>query len=212
MATSLPQDILVVALCLRGVLDLGLAQDQGAQDMLNAVRSIDCDSDASPTELNMLLVELDAIMLELSSEEPETVHTGATGSTEVGDDVGHREGVVDSLGAIAEAVVGAGNEAPVSDSVLPKADGAADIEMPKLERKSKYPRVDPPEIEDQFLQAIREDCHGYIAKAFPKLIPFGTGDYHGNHCGWGRTLRFEEWGRYLMLWHDGRLMQHTRFR
>ena len=61
----------------------------------------------------MLLVELNAIMLELSSEEPEKMHTGATGSTEVGDDVGHREGVVDSLGAIAEAVVGAGNEAPV---------------------------------------------------------------------------------------------------
>ena len=27
-----------------------------------------------------------------------------------------------------------------------------------------------------------------------------------------RTFRFEQWGRYVMMWHDGRFMRHTRFR
>ena len=25
-------------------------------------------------------------------------------------------------------------------------------------------------------------------------------------------MKFDEWGRYVMLWHDGRFMRHTRFR
>ena len=76
----------------------------------------------------------------------------------------------------------------------------------------KYPRVDPPEVEDQPGQAVREDTPGYIVKAFPKLSPHGTGDYHDARPGLHRTLRFEEWGRYVMLWHDGCFMRHTRFR
>ena len=72
--------------------------------------------------------------------------------------------------------------------------------------------MDPPEVEDAPGQGIREDTPGDIAKAFPKLVPHGAGDYHGNHAGLRRTLRFEEWGRYLMMWHDGRFMRHTRFR
>ncbi len=65
---------------------------------------------------------------------------------------------------------------------------------------------------DKAGQAIRVDTPGYIAKAFPKLFPHGVGDYHGDRNGLRRTLRFEEWGRYVMLWHDGRFMRHTRFR
>ena len=29
----------------------------------------------------------------------------------------------------------------------------------------------------------------------------GVGDYHGDRCGLRRTLRFEEWGRYVVLGH-----------
>ena len=76
----------------------------------------------------------------------------------------------------------------------------------------KYPRVDPPDVEDDPGQAIREDTPGYIAKAFPKLFPHGVGDYHGDKGGLRRTFRFEQWGRYAMMWHDGRFMRHTRFR
>ena len=197
----------------------------------------------------MFCAELDAVMMELSQEEPEVVHTGSTAAMEVGDDIGLREGVVDSLASIAEALGEGENAAPVSDSALDKKDPAVTIETQlvegktitkvldggenaervsdsaldkedpastserqSVERKTKYPRVEPPDLEDQPGQAIREDTPGYIAKAFPKLFPHGTGDYHGDHCGLRRTLRFEEWGRYIMLWHDGRFMKHTRFR
>ena len=44
------------------------------------------------------------------------------------------------------------------------------------------------------------------------MFPHGAGDYHGDHAGLRRTFRFEEWGRYLMMWHDGRFMRHARFR
>ena len=76
MATSLPQDILLVALSARGIVDLGLPQDQAPLDMLSALRSIDGAGDAGPLELSMFCAELDAVMLELSQEEPEVVHTG----------------------------------------------------------------------------------------------------------------------------------------
>ena len=76
----------------------------------------------------------------------------------------------------------------------------------------KYPRVDPPDVDDAPGQAIREDTPGYVAKAFPKLFPRGAGDYRGGHAGLRRALRFEEWGRYLMMWHDGRFMRHTGIR
>ena len=74
------------------------------------------------------------------------------------------------------------------------------------------PCMDPPEVEDQPGQAIREDTPGYIPKVLPKLIPYGTGDYHCDKPGLHPTFRFEEWGRYAMLWHDGRFLRHTRFR
>ena len=51
-----------------------------------------------------------------------------------------------------------------------------------------------------------------IPKVLPKLIPYGTGDYHCDKPGLHPTFRFEEWGRYVMLWHDGRFLRHTRFR
>ena len=79
-------------------------------------------------------------------------------------------------------------------------------------RKTKYPRVDPPEVEDAPGQAIREDEPGYIAKAFPKLFPHGCGNFHDSRGGLQRLFKFEEWGCYIMAWHDGRFMRHTVFR
>ena len=73
-----------------------------------------------------------------------------------------------------------------------------------------YPRVDPPEVD---VQPIAEHSVGYIVMAFPKLFPHGTGDYH---AGRGGLLKgkpsFEQWGRYLLLWHDKRFAEHPRFR
>ena len=60
--------------------------------------------------------------------------------------------------------------APVSDSALDKEEPAGAIETQPVERKTKYARVDQP----------------------GQAIPHGTGDYHGEHGGVRRTLRFEE--------------------
>ena len=109
MATSLPQDILLVAVSARRAVELGLPQDQTPLDMLSALRSIDGAGDATPLQLSMFCAELDDVMLELSQEEPEVVHTGSTAAMEVGDDVGLREGVVDSLASIAKVLVGGEN-------------------------------------------------------------------------------------------------------
>ena len=78
--------------------------------------------------------------------------------------------------------------------------------------RQKFPRVDPPPVEDQPGQAIREDTPGYIAQAFPKLFPHGAGDFHCLRGGMSKLLKFEEWGRFVLLWHDGRFMRHPRFR
>ena len=81
-----------------------------------------------------------------------------------------------------------------------------------MNRKSKYPRVDAPEVEDGSGEAIREDTPGYIVMAFPKLFPHGTGDFHSSRGPLRHIFQFEEWGRFVMSWHDGRFMRHTRFR
>ena len=83
MATSLPQDILLVALSVRGAVELGLSQDQTPLDMLNALRSIDGAGDAIPLQLSMFCAELDAVMLELSQEEAEVVHTCSIAAMQV---------------------------------------------------------------------------------------------------------------------------------
>ena len=114
-------------------------------------RSIDGAGDASPLEVSMFCVELDAVMLELPQEEPEVVHTGSIAAMEVGDDVGLREGVVDSLASIAKDLAGDENAAPVSDSALDKEDPAGTSETQSVGRKTKYPRV--------------------VARAFRRVVP-----------------------------------------
>ena len=72
--------------------------------------------------------------------------------------------------------------------------------------------MDAPEVQDGIGQAIPENEPGYIPCAFPKLFPFGTGDYHDAKRGLRGRDSFADWGRFVMLWHDGRFMRHTRFR
>ena len=247
MATTLPQDILAVALAARGILDLGLPQDRDPLNMLRALRSL--DTNECPLDLHVFRAELDAVMVEEYYENPEVVNAGTTTSADARDDVGLRQEVLESLADAATKVIGGPANAPGSASARPDVDqpndgapelvavmgedsrtdvgkpivgdptgapGSAsarpDKDLAGHGRQVKYPRVDPPEVEDQPSQAIREDTPGYIAKSFPKLFPHGTGDYHEARHGLRRTLRFEEWGRYVMLWHDGRFMRHTRFR
>ena len=116
------------------------------------------------------------------------------------------------------AVGGAGEEACSHTDV----DGHADDEegtKPVVDgitgpglKQMKFPRVDPPSVEDQPGQAVREDTPAYIAQAFPRLFPHGTGDFHSLRGGMRKLLKFAEWGRCVLLWHDGRFMRHPRFR
>ena len=120
-------------------------------------------------------------------------------------------------------VPGEGAGAPVSDSAdAADTPGAAMDDGPPVSdsadageaggRQAKLPRVDPPPVEDEPGQAVREDTPGYIAHAFPRLFPHGTGDFHCLRGGMQKLLKFEEWGRFVLLWHDGRFMRHPRFR
>ena len=158
-------------------------------------------------------------MYKRQAEEGEVVSAGSVAGATTGDDVGLRAEMVDSLASIAEEVLAetgvlpgsANNHGQLGEAPREARDPSQQVPQ-QQQRKLKYPRVDPPEVEDQPGQAIREDTPGYIPNAFPKLFPHGTGDYHADHDGLARTLRFEEWGRYVMLWFDGRFMKHTRFR
>ena len=78
--------------------------------------------------------------------------------------------------------------------------------------RKNAPRIDAPEVEDSLGQAVPENEPGYIPCAFPKLFPFGAGDYHADRRGLCGKPDFAKWGRYVLLWHDGRFMRHTRFR
>ena len=162
MATRLPQDILAVALAARGVVDIGLPQDGEPGDTLRALRSLDTHD--CPVDLHVFRAELDALMIEEYEENPEVVHAGATASADAGDDVGLREGVLDSLAGAAQEVIEGRGEVPGSASARADQDPPAGGAPQPCGRQAKYPRVGPPDVEDQPGQAIREDTPGYIDK------------------------------------------------
>ena len=78
------------------------------------------------------------------------------------------------------------SRAPLLEALVPNLETLA-------QRKVKYPRVDLLEAEDQLGQAIREDTRVCILKAFPKLFPSGTGDYHADHFVHARPARTSLW-------------------
>ena len=184
MATTLPQDILAVALAARGVLDLSLPQNADPAATLRALRSLDTTD--CPVDLHVFHAELDAVMMEEYDENPEVVHVGTTAAAEAKDDVEHRQKVLDSLADVAQQVVGGPSDLPGSAGAPldvdqqgddnPELDAMVDVEedvvgeptgvpgsastcpdadRPIRGRQVKYPRVDPPEVEDEPGQADR---------------------------------------------------------
>ena len=71
-------------------------------------------------------------------------------------------------------------------------------------------RVDAPDVAEN--APVPENTPGYIAMAFPKIFPFGCGDYHECKQPLEGPYKFADWGKHVMQWHDGRAMRHTRFR
>ncbi len=164
---------------------LGSVDIQGFWNMLR-----DMPGKLWSAELHLLHCEMGTILLELAEDEPQQ-SVGALSAADVADDVGLRS---NTLAAAASAVASRFEDghadgehhdddgkdpAPISDST---GDG---------QKKGKYPRVDAPEVEGQAAMAIWEDTPGYIAQAFPKLFPHGTGDFHDSQGG--------RWGRYVLM-------------
>ena len=164
-------------------------------------------------ELLVLYSELHTVRGIVSADEP-TVLLGGVSAAPPGEDVGQRE---DILEAMAAAVVDVKHQAERCEDVMAEAegDGSAVPDFVSAQghlKRPRFPRVDPPPVEDEPGKAIREDTPGYIAQAFPKLFPHGAGDFHCLRCGMPKLLKFEEWGRFVLLWHDGRFIRHPRFR
>ena len=80
MATTLPQDILAVALAARGIVDFGLPQDSDPLAMLRALRPL--GTNECPLDLPAFRAELDAVMMEEHDENPAVVHAGTTTSAD----------------------------------------------------------------------------------------------------------------------------------
>ena len=88
-ATSLPQEILIVASCARGVLDLGLPQGLEAQDLAQALRSF--ADHASPVDLELFRGEIDAIQITGRSESRDGSH-GRVQVNELDESIAHSRG------------------------------------------------------------------------------------------------------------------------
>jgi hypothetical protein len=92
---------------------------------------------------------------------------------------------------------------------LPESGNAAQRAPQLRVLRGQAPRVSPPELDEK---PVAENTPGYIPMAFPKLFPFGTGDFHDPEAPYRGEVDFGTWGRTVLQWHDQRFMRHTRFR
>ena len=234
-ACSLSENMIAAVLHAHGALRLDVPDQVDSASLPSFVASV--PQTEWSDDLSLLYSELHTVRAAVASEEP-LISVGGFSSAAPGEDVGQREDLLEGMAEAIHELQSAGanapprescaeaQETPVSDSAGLKQDTkppqescAEPEETPvsdsagrKQNAKLKYPRVDPPVVEDEPGQAIREDTPGYIAQAFPKLFPHGTGDFHSLRGGMAKLLSFQEWGRFVLLWHDGRFMRHTRFR
>ena len=209
------------------ILNLDLSADLTANQMVETVREMAVEEWAA--DLHMFCSELHVVQDELLRDGGSETMESAGGISEgkPDDDVGLRQNTLETMAGEVAAGFGRGEvqevtEAPSMpgsasntcgvDAAMPVSDSNAGGKAEPSAAKCKYPRVMPPEVEDEVGEAVREDTPGYIAKAFPKLFPHGTGDFHDLRQNFPKLLSFEEWGRYVLMWHDGRFMRHSRFR
>ena len=192
-----------------------------AKDLRKAIGSLQPEQFPSSLELHH------SEMLLACDEAADTVAVetaAALSASDASDDVGLRKAVVQDAVAAVAKVFGVGPDVDIPGPGNAGSGGASASKheigeaSPAPGRAGRYPRVDAPEVEGSASMAIREDEPGYIPKAFPKFFPFGTSDFHtaqGGRTALGsphRLLSFNAWGKYVMTWHDGRFMRHTRFR
>ena len=219
-ASTVSRDDLAAMLYSHDAIDFDGLADLDAKAVCAAIGS--WQPDQFPVELQRLHAEM-SIVREDAAEDAPVESAGALSAPDITDDVGVRiaevHGAAEAVRNTFDAGVDAGRGGPGAASpggAFDQAPGSADGQ--REARSGKYPRVDAPEVEGAAATAIREDTPGYIARAFPKLFPHGVGDFHenqGGRTGPGsphRLLNFNAWGRFVMTWHDGRFMRHSRFR
>ena len=184
-ATSLEQEAIALVLHEHGKLELGLNAAGDAKAMMAQLKSMPCDE--WTLDYTVMRQELSAIFLEMMQDEP-IISMGAMSEPVVGDDVGVREECLNEMeGSVAKRFGGGDGEvdeqpddATCAASETQPADSAAGLASAS-ERKCKYPRRDPPEIEDGPGMAVREDMPG-------------SGTQSGNLevtlvCGFERSIR-----------------------
>ena len=131
--------------------------------------------------------ELSAIFLEMIQDEP-IIPAGVMSEHVVVDDVGVRADCLDAMEyTIAKRFGDGGGEvddqqgdATCVASETQQADSAAGLASAS-ERKCKYPRVDPPEIEDGPGDAVRGDTPGLRTKSWNLKVTLV--------CGFERSIR-----------------------
>ena len=119
MATTLPNEILSVALSARGVLEFGIPNNLDARASLEALRSLPALE--LPIDLQSFHREIDAIMMEFNGEESDVASAGTVAGGATGDDVAPRAEMVDSLASVASEVLGAERVLPGSASCDPES-------------------------------------------------------------------------------------------
>ena len=212
VASTLSRDALASVLHSHGALQVDDSAVMSANELQACLRQWPAED--LPADICRLHSEM-VLACEEAGKEAPLEHAGALSVAAVTDDVGLRGDVVQGA---CEAVskkfgIDVSDDAPSSAALPDPSSDAAPRARPR-----QYPRVDAPEVEDAAASAIREDTPGYIAMAFPKLFPHGTGDFHSDQGGRTavnsshRLLTFSQWGRFVMTWHDGRFARHTRFR
>jgi len=184
-ATSLEQEAIALVLHEHGKLELGLNAAGDAKAMMAQLKSMRCEEWTS--HYTVMRQELSAIFLEMMQDEP-IISAGVMSEHVVVDDVGVRADCLDDMeGSVAKRFGGGDGEvdeqpddATCAASETQPADSAAGLASAS-ERKCKYPRRDPPEIEDGPGMAVREDMPG-------------SGTQSGNLevtlvCGFERSIR-----------------------
>ena len=209
-ANAVPDQIIAVFLHFSNLLDLGACPSSDPNDMVAYVRGMP-ESDWTQ-DITLLHSELHIIRIMLCEDEP-IQSVSAVSTIESTEDVGLRSSVLEHMATTVNEKFGQQDNSAKENVEGPEKEGPGSASsISGQPRQPKFPRVDPPEVEDDPGQGIAENTPGYIPQAFPSLFPHGLGDFHASRGNIPKLLRFEEWGRFVMLYHDGRFARHTRFR
>ena len=189
MAQTVSRDDLAAMMHHYNAIDFEGISVMSAKDLRKAIGSL--QGEHFPSSLELLHSEM-LLACQEATDTDLVESAGAVSASDASDDIGLRKAVVQDAAVAVTKVFGVG---PDVDNPGPGNAGLGGASASKHEigeappapgRAGRYPRVDAPEVEGSASMAIRENEPGYTPKAFPKLFPFGTGDFHDPQG--GRTV------------------------